>query len=48
MIKSDRDKAQKRMTMHRANRDDNEIKADQKRDQKRKKAMRKNRDNKIK
>ena len=36
------------MTMHWANRDDNEIKADQKIDQKRKKAMGKNRDNKIK
>ena len=36
-IKSDRDRAQKRMAIHRANLDDNRIKADQQTDQNRKK-----------
>ena len=36
-IKSDRDKAQKRMTIHRENRGNNRIKADQQSDQKQKK-----------
>ena len=36
-IKSDRDKAQKRMTIHRANPDDNRITAEQQSDQKQKK-----------